>query len=355
MRLSRALTLIIVLVIIVGAIYWLNSQKTPRPKTTELAPAKLVNPKAGRFPRAKEIVDPSGFVNTAPFTLSQYIGKKVILLDIMTYSCINCQRTYPYLAAWWNKYKDHGLLIVGIHSPEFDFEKDINNVRAAAAKFNLKFPIVLDNDRATWNAYGNLYWPREYLIDIYGNIIHDQIGEGSYEETEKAIQKALQERKGALGLNDEVVPSGLVNPANAIRMDAAGIKSEETYFGSARNSFLGSGIPGLSGLQTMPPPRTIDENTLYLTGQWDFRSEYAENKTAGAVITYKYSAMNVYLVANSPAGVKLTIKLDGKLVGTVSVKEDRLYDIVKGAGYGDHLLEITVDKPGLRAYTFTFG
>jgi thiol-disulfide isomerase/thioredoxin len=355
MRISRALTLIIALIAIIGVIYWLESQKSPI-RSKEVSPPMLTAPKGSdRYPRAKEIVYPSGFVNTGPITLAQFIGKKVILIDFMTYSCINCQRTFPYLNAWWDRYKDHGLAIVGIHTPEFDFEKDINNVRAAAAKYGLKFPIVLDNDQGTWNAYGNLYWPHEYLIDIYGGIIHDQIGEGSYEETERAIQKTLKARNEALGLKNEVVPGGLVNPANAIEMDASRIKSEETYFGSARDSYLGSGIPGLSGIQTMPAPRNMKANMLYLTGQWDFRAEYAENKSAGAAITYIYNAKNVYLVANSPVGVKLKVLLDGKPLDTILVKEDRLYKIVEGRDYGEHTLEIVIERPGLRAYTFTFG
>jgi peroxiredoxin len=267
----------------------------------------------------------------------------------MTYSCINCQRTFPYLNAWWEKYKDHGLVIVGIHTPEFDFEKEIKNVKAAAVKYGLKFPIVLDNDQGTWQAYGNLYWPHEYLIDIHGNIVHDQIGEGNYAETEQNIQQALREQ------NAGTVPGGLVSPANAIGMDASKVKSQETYFGSARNSFLGSGIPGLAGMQTMPESKNIKGNTLYLTGQWDIQGEYAENKTAGATIIYKYNAKNVYLVANSLVGVKLQVLLDGKPLGAVLVKEDRLYKIVEGADYGEHTLEITIDGPGLRAYTFTFG
>ena len=356
MKPIRFITLIIALIAIIGAIYWLEAKKGPRVAATEIPAPKIASPQVpSGYPRAKEIVAPSGFVNTVPFTLAQFVGKKVILLDFMTYSCINCQRTYPYLNAWWDKYKDHGLLIVGIHTPEFDFEKNINNVRAAAVKYGLKFPLVLDNDHGSWNAYENSYWPREYLIDIYGNIIHDQIGEGNYGETESAIQKALKARNEALGLKDEVVPGGLVNPSSVIEMDASKIKSQETYFGSARNSFLGSGIPGLSGIQTMPAPKNMKADVLYLTGQWNIQAEYAENKSAGAVITYRYSSKNVYLVGSSKAGVKLKVLLDGKPLAPVLVKEERLYKIVEGADYGEHALEITIEGPGLRAYTFTFG
>src|SRR3989344_7615215 len=132
----------------------------------------------------KEIVNPSGFVNTDGITVGSQVGKKVVLVDFMTYSCINCQRTFPYLNAWYKKYKDQGLEIIGIHTPEFAFEKDIENVREAMKRFGIMHPVVLDNDYATWRAYGNRFWPRKYLIDIHGDIVYDHIGEGAYEETE---------------------------------------------------------------------------------------------------------------------------------------------------------------------------
>lgn len=340
MKRSRLLTLLIVIVLIAGAIYYLQAQK---PKTA--APGKA----------GKEIVNPSGFINTPPITIGQFIGKKVVLVDFMTYSCINCERTYPYLNAWWEKYKDHGLLIIGIHSPEFDFEKVPANVKAAAEKFGLKFPLVLDNDHATWNAFGNLYWPHDYLIGIKGNVVADHIGEGDYDLTEKEIQAALKERKTVLGLAGEAIPGGLVSPAGAIEADAARIKSEETYFGSERNVYLASGIAGLSGIQLMPPPVTIKLGSLYLTGRWEFTGQYAENLSAGAKIIYRYSAKDVYFVASSEKGVKLQVKLDGQPLKTLTVKEERLYTVIAGADYGAHLLEITIEGPGLKAFTFTFG
>jgi thiol-disulfide isomerase/thioredoxin len=355
MKFSRILILIAALIIIVGAIYWLEAKKPPRLAAKEVPIPQLASAKDSPYPRAKEIAAPAGFVNTEPLTISQFVGKKVILIDFMTYSCINCQRTYPYLNAWWNKYKDHGLEIIGIHSPEFDFEKKLENVQMAAKRFGLKFPLVLDNDYGTWNAYGNLYWPHEYLIDIYGNIIHDQIGEGNYEESEREIQKALQERRSALQLKNETVPSGLVVPLNIFVTEPSRVKSEETYFGSARNSFLGSGIMGLSGVQAMPEPVSVKPNLLYLVGRWSFSGQYAENLAAGDKIIYRYSAKDVYLVANSAAGAKLKVLLDGKPIGTVLVKEDRLYKIVGGSDYGEHTLEIVIEGPGLRAFTFTFG
>jgi thiol-disulfide isomerase/thioredoxin len=152
-----------------------------------------------KYSMYKELVNPSGFVNSDPFQLKDIVGKKVILLDVMTYSCINCQRTFPYANAWYEKYKDKGLEIVAIHTPEFAFEHKIENVRDAMTKFGIKFPVVLDNDYGTWNAYGNNYWPRKYLIDIDGFVTYDHIGEGGYDETELQIKNALKERAERLG------------------------------------------------------------------------------------------------------------------------------------------------------------
>jgi thiol-disulfide isomerase/thioredoxin len=148
-----------------------------------------------------EIVNPAGFVNTndKPVKLSDYVGKQVILLDVMTYSCINCQRTFPYVNTWYEKYRDEGLIVVGLHTPEFAFEKDKTNVEKAMKEFGITFPVVLDNDYATWNALDNRFWPHMYLIDIHGNIVYDHIGEGAYAETESKIKELLTERENFLG------------------------------------------------------------------------------------------------------------------------------------------------------------
>src|SRR3990167_6237732 len=170
-------------------------------KTEGVVIKKTIDKPVSNYPvfKYKEITSPSGFVNTGPFNLKDIVGKKVILLDFMTYSCINCQRTFPYLNAWYEKYKDQGLEIVGIHTPEFAFEKNIENVREAMRRFGILYPVVFDNDYATWRAYGNQYWPRKYLIDIHGDIVYDHIGEGAYEETEMKIRELLLERSRLLG------------------------------------------------------------------------------------------------------------------------------------------------------------
>ncbi|HWC57818.1 MAG TPA: redoxin domain-containing protein, partial [Candidatus Paceibacterota bacterium] len=228
--------------------------------------------KAKEYSKAKELVDPSAFINTDPFTLSQYVGKKVILVDFWTYSCINCERTIPYLNAWYQKYKDDGLLIVGVHTPEFDFEKNLDNVTAGVRRLGIKYPVVLDNDHGTWDAYQNQYWPHEYLIDIDGYVVHDHIGEGDYAATEHAIQQALQERSTVLGLN-EAIATTIVTPSDAIAMDPSQVQSPETYVGYARDQLLANGTPA-AGVQTFTLPSTYTLNNLYLGGTWSFAAEY---------------------------------------------------------------------------------
>jgi thiol-disulfide isomerase/thioredoxin len=139
-----------------------------------------------------EFVNPSGFVNSEPFTMADYVGKNIILVEFITYSCVNCQRTFPYMQEWHETYTQDGLLVIGIHTPEFSYERDRDNVIAAMKKEGITFPIVMDNEYATWNAYKNRFWPHRYVIDYDGNVVFDHIGEGAYAETEAVIQKLLQ-------------------------------------------------------------------------------------------------------------------------------------------------------------------
>jgi thiol-disulfide isomerase/thioredoxin len=318
------------------------------------------------YPVAPEITKPSGYLNTGgqPVRIADYRGKKVVLVDFWTYSCINCMRTTPYLNAWYDKYKDQGLEIVGVHTPEFAFEHVIDNVAKAIAEEGIKYPVVLDNDYATWNAFKNQYWPRKYLVDIDGYIVYDHAGEGDYDVTEQEIQKALEERSRVLREN-EAVAGGIVAPPDVTAIDFGRVGSPESYFGSARNQYLGNGTPGASGSHTFSAPQSPSLNRLYLAGTWDIAEESAQSKSAGSII-YRYSAKNVYLVMSSHKGNTVTILLDGKPVGlqggedvredgTVFVQENRLYKLVGGSDYAEHTLEIKVDGPGLEAYAFTFG
>lgn len=324
--------------------------------------------KAEEYPIAPELVAPDGYINTGgqPITVGQFKGKDVVLVDFWTYSCINCIRTIPYVESWYKKYHDQGLIIIGVHTPEFAFEHVYNNVLMATRQLGVTYPVVLDNEYATWNAFGNQYWPREYLIDIDGYIVHDHAGEGDYDSTEAAIQKALAERAARLGTS---APTTTVStPASTIPIDFSAVQSPETYFGSARNEYLGNGAQGQAGRQTLSIPQKTQSNRLYLGGTWDFADQYASNVAAGATIEYTYDAKNVYLVAASPGG-SITVKVlrDGKPLpaaergadlngnGEATIREDRLYNLIHGADYGEHTIQIEVQNAGLQAYTFTFG
>ncbi len=387
MSTNNIATLLFALALIVGAIFYLGSQSPARPSNVsqtvtppiltqattapaaqdEKAKSLLTSraAKAKQYPLAKEIVNPSGFINTPdgkPIAIQSLIGKKVILLDIWTYSCINCQRTFPYLKSWYDKYKDRGLEIIGSHAPDFEFEKDYGNVLAAVKKFGITYPVVLDNDFATARGYGMRYWPEEYLIDIDGFIVHKSVGEGGYEETEAKIVALLNERSKVLGENGTVSA-----PASAADAGAASRpESPETYFGSARNQYLANGKQGVSGMQRLSLPETFERNRLYLGGEWNIAGEFAENQNAGASIVFKYKAKEVYFVASAKREVRAKIWSDGVLVrnnkgedvatdGSVFIKEDRLYKIIKNQGLEEHTLKIEIESAELRAYTFTFG
>ena len=309
----------------------------------------------------KEILNPAGFVNTEPITLSKLVGQKVILVDFMTYSCINCQRTFPYLNAWYKTYKNSGLEIVGIHTPEFAFEKDIDNVRRAMREFGIMYPVVLDNDYDTWSAYGNRYWPRKYLIDIHGRIVYDHIGEGAYEETEMKIQELLRERADFLR---EAVELGGENVAATMPAQENSSQSPETYFGSLRNVNFGNGIPGESGEKKFVLPKELSLNILYFGGTWNVQPEFAE-AVRDAQAIFRYNAREVFLVMDAEERIEIEIWQDGKQVsleagadvrdGVVSVKDSRLYKLIKNSEAGEHVLELKVRDSGARLYAFTFG
>jgi thiol-disulfide isomerase/thioredoxin len=339
----------------------------PNASASALALQKLAaaDQKAGYQP-AIEIMDPTGFVNTSSsFKLADLVGENVVLLDFWTYSCINCIRTIPYLNAWYDRYHDQGLEIVGIHTPEFAFESNISNVESAVQKYGIKYPVVLDSDYGTWDAYGNLYWPHEYLIDMAGYIVHDQIGEGNYGETEGEIQKLLAERDQILGVQAVAMPTSTVFiPQSVI---SGGLMSPETYFGSERNQYLANGTQNAVGDQTLTQPMIMGLNKLYLGGSWYFDNQYASNNATSATIIYKYTAGKVYFVAAAPRGVNVEVLQDGKPItnaaagadvrdGKVFIQESRLYDLVDNPdGSGTHTLELIIDSPGLEAFTFTFG
>jgi cytochrome c biogenesis protein CcdA/thiol-disulfide isomerase/thioredoxin len=337
---------------------------TPSAAVTSASPALLAQ-KAARYAKAPELVTPDGFLNTGgkPISLAQYRGKDVVLLDFWTYSCINCQRTLPYLTSWYAKYKDQGFVIIGVHTPEFAFEHVQSNVADALKKFGILYPVVLDNEYQTWNAYGNQFWPHEYVIDIDGYVTHDHAGEGEYDVTEKAIQAALAERAARLGTTAHVnMPLTTVADPNL-----SAVQSPETYFGSNRNQYLGNGTPRKTGTFNFTLPATPDANKLYLGGSWNIMSEYATTNASDGVIEYNYNAHDVYFVASADSAVTIQVLRDGKPVGsaagadvdpktsTATIHENRLYTLVHDATPGKHTIQIKIMGSGVHAYTFTFG
>ncbi|MGH7141272.1 MAG: redoxin family protein, partial [Minisyncoccia bacterium] len=320
--------------------------------------------KAARYEKAPELEGIAGYINTGgkPILLSQYAGKDVVLVDFWDYSCINCERSIPYVETWYQKYKNEGLVVIGVHTPEFAFEQVPSNVENAVKQFGITYPVVLDNQYKTWNAFQNEYWPNEYLIDIDGYVVYQHSGEGDYDETEQAIQAALAEGAARLGTTTTAT-STIALPSD----DLSAIESPETYFGSDRNEYLGNGIPGATGEQSFSLPVAPEPNTLYLDGSWNIQPQYAQG-SAGTAILYEYDAHDIYMVAANAGGqTKIKILLDGKPVGNLAgadvnpttseaaVNGDRLYRLVHDTTPGVHIIQIEVESGTLDAYTFTFG
>jgi thiol-disulfide isomerase/thioredoxin len=301
---------------------------------------------------APELAGIEGYINTDGIKMADLVGKKVILVDIWTYSCINCQRTLPYITKWHDKYKDKGLEIIGVHSPEFDFEKNIDNVKRAVDKWGIKYPVVLDNEHATWNAFMNRYWPRKYLIDIDGYIVWDHIGEGGYEETEKKIQELLEERSVKLGMSESI-------PAEISEVIAPKIEgyigTPEIYLGYefTRGNFGNKeGLPPLKEV-SYSLPEELSANDVYLEGVWFVDKDHVRLVSETGKVILKYNAKNVNIVAGSP-GSEIAVTVDNEALGKQNVKNEDLY-VLADTKYGSHRLSFDVNGSGFKLYTFTFG
>lgn len=276
--------------------------------------------------RAPEFIAGGQWFNSNPLTMTGLRGK-VVLIDFWTYTCINCIRTLPYLKNWHTKYKDNGLVIVGVHTPEFEFEKTVANVQKAIKDFGLEYPIMQDNNYATWNAYNNRYWPAKYLVDKEGIIRYTHFGEGDYDETEQKIQELL-----ALNMPID-------NPAYQIQS-----RTPEIYLGSARG----------------------DYSLISTTGIWTKSREYAMPKKR-ATLSLRFDAAEVFLVMKPIVGsAEVSVSLDGVVVddttggddviqGTVVVDKDRLYKLIKLDTAGEHILKLEFLDDNVELYAFTFG
>jgi thiol-disulfide isomerase/thioredoxin len=271
-----------------------------------------------------------------------------VLIDFWTYTCINCIRTLPYLKSWDEEYRDDGLTVIGVHSPEFPFERDAGNVAGAIADDGIEYPVVQDNEFGTWNAFANQYWPAKYLIDAEGEVRYAHFGEGSYEETERAIRALLAEA-GDRALGREARPDGAVETADR------DLRTPETYLGYARaDGFVNGPQPGSRDYGS-PDPSSLALNQFAYGGAWDVGEESA-TALRDASLALAFQARRVFLVLGSPGGEprRVEVVLDGEPIAPVTVTDERLYRLVDLPEAGRHTLELRF-ADGVDGYAFTFG
>jgi cytochrome c biogenesis protein CcdA/thiol-disulfide isomerase/thioredoxin len=326
---------------------------------------------AGALPVEGEIPSFAGAVlwlNSPPLTPEALRGK-VVMVDFWTYSCINCLRALPYVKGWYEKYKDHGLVVVGVHAPEFAFEKDPSNVRRAVADLKINYPVALDNDYAIWQAFNNQYWPAHYFIDASGRIRAHHFGEGNYDESEDTIRKLLTEA-GNTGLP---APGMGALPAVGVQApaDEAHDQSPETYVGYRRaENFASPGGFAQDQAHAYAAPAALKLNQWALGGSWKVDPEKAILAAAPGTITFRFYARDLHLVlgpGNDGKPVRIRVTLDGAAPagshgadtdpsGAGVINGQRLYQLIRQSGaVREHVFTIEFLDPGIQAYSFTFG
>lgn len=331
-----------------------NSTKTSE-ETPRLIPKKIVAP---------ALTGTQAWINSEPLTLEELKGK-VVIIDFWTYSCINCIRTFPYLNAWHKTYKDQGLVIIGVHTPEFSFEKELSNVEKAVKDFDIQYPVVQDNNYKTWIAYANRFWPAKYIIDKEGYIRYTHFGEGEYEETEKVIRALLEE--------GETKTMGDMIKIQGESIDFEKIGTPETYLGYARAEYQGNKEnPAPDTITTFSEPQKIIDNHFYLTGNFLVANDYIvpQNFPAKLIMNYRANKINLVAGKDTPNGEAAVAKiyLDGAPIpsakrgadvredGTVVFDKDMIYNLVDtGDDYDRHIVTIEFQTPNIRVYVFTFG
>ncbi|QRR17730.1 redoxin domain-containing protein [Burkholderia sp. MS389] len=310
------------------------------------------------------------WLNSPPLTAAGLRGK-VVLVDFWTYSCINCLRTLPYTTAWARKYAPYGLVVIGVHAPEFAFERDIGNVKKAVHDLGIDYPVAIDNGYSIWRAFNNEYWPAHYFIDAQGRIRHHHFGEGEYAQSERAIQSLLAEAGHPDALN---VPLGLAGaPAKGAlaAADSADVRSPETYVGYARaESFASPGGVVRDAAHRYDAPAGPDLNGWGLAGTWNVGAERASLAAPDGRIVYRFHARDLHLVlgpGTSGRPVRFRVTLDGAAPGAAhgtdvdaqgygTVTGQRLYQLVRQTGtIADRTFAIEFLDPGVDAYAFTFG
>ena len=290
--------------------------------------------------QAPEFAGIDRWFNSPPLNLAGLRGK-VVLIDFWAYSCINCLHAIPHVQHLYATYKDKGLVVIGVHSPEFDFEKDPGNVRDAIQRLGITYPVAIDNRHATWDAWHNEYWPAEYLIDQDGRLIGHHYGEGDYLRMENAIRLllGLDLLRGA--------PSADARPAPAEH-------SPEMYLGSHRQTHLASPEPGDDGTRRFHAPATLPLDRYALQGVWAVSGEYVRLAAADGALRLHFRASQLHMVASAPSPVPLDVQVDGASQPPVTVQASRLYTLYQGGDDREHELLMRIAEPGLRIYSFTF-
>jgi thiol-disulfide isomerase/thioredoxin len=317
-----------------------------------------------KLQKVPSILDATGYINIPSNELAETLEGKVVLYDIWTYSCINCIRTLPYITTWDEKYRNEGLVIVGIHTPEFEFEKDKDNVLAAVQKFDINYPVVLDNEKEIWNAFQNKYWPRKYIADHDGYIRYDHIGEGSYKETEKVIQQLLQERSESLNIKTNTFGLTTLD-----EFEHSTFRTPELYFGykfaNGRNNLGNENGFKPEEVVEYNIPSEIKQHHFYLDGKWNNSKDSMELVSENGLIMLNYNAKQVNIVASNSA--ELQIFVDGapvpdNMMGSdltsqnkILVSEPRLYNIINSDYSESHELIISIKGSEFEIFTFTFG
>jgi cytochrome c biogenesis protein CcdA/thiol-disulfide isomerase/thioredoxin len=331
-----------------------QSLLTPSTKTQQPAGELVLQQGLSKPYAAPEFAGIEAWLNSKPLTMQSLKGK-VVLVDFWTYSCINCVRTLPYITDWDRKYRDQGLVIVGVHAPEFEFEKKLDNVKAAIAQHGIRYPVALDNKLATWVNFDNSYWPAHYLIDRDGKVVYTHFGEGEYDVTENNIRYLL----------------GLKSKAETIQAQAPAIapdQTPETYLGYDRaENFAGKETVLHDAESTYRFPDSLAENAWALGGRWKVESEKIVAGEKGAALRLNFKARKVFLVLGTADGkpIHVSVRLNGAAVGpnagkdapggVVTIERNTLYELIGQKTPKNGLLEIQSDAPGLEAYAFTFG
>jgi len=334
----------------------------PMPTTVVIDGATLGD--EGMLPELNGAV---AWLNSPPLTREALRGK-VVLVDFWTYSCINCLRSLPYVKAWADKYKDAGLVVIGVHAPEFAFEKDLGNVDKAVRDLDVNYPIAIDNNYAIWNAFGNHYWPAHYFIDARGRIRYHHFGEGEYDHSERVIQQLLHERGGNLAPVSLVALSTRGTQASPDLQDQ---DSPETYIGYARVSgFVSPGPVAENKTDRYHVPAQLKLNQWGLAGSWSIGAENATLVDAPGQIMYRFHARDLHLVLGPAVDgkpVRFKVKIDGVAPqrdhgmdtdeqGRGVVTRHRLYQLIRQRGeIKDRTFEIEFLDPGAQAFAFTFG